>query len=101
MLCILALCAWYLRFLECRSHLLANQNRRVRSKQEYFSRQRETRSNLVHSHLLEDAFEVKEAETHPCFNCTEGCLCTLSNFHMGPSLKIGQFDYQALFGGSL
>src|SRR5258706_14825812 len=101
MLCILALYAWYLRFLECRSHLLANQNRRIRRKQEYFFQQRETHSNLVHSHLLEDAFDVKEAETHTSFNCTQGCLRTLSNFHMGPSLKIGQFDHQALFGGNL
>ncbi len=41
-----------------------------------------------------------KAKTHAGLDGTEGRLRTRGNFGMRPSLKISQFDHQALFWGN-
>src|SRR6266852_7760252 len=58
-------------------------------------------SGFVHPHPYKYLLEVAESKAHTCLNCAKRNLRSLSDFRMGPSLKISQLDHQTLFCGNL
>lgn len=51
---------------------------------------------FIQAKLDEFAFEADKAEAYTGFDGAEGNLRTLGNFCMGPTLKVGEFDDEAL-----